>query len=61
MGKKYILGCRKHWFTHKKELPPNFDTAQDFFKWTVDIHNIVNKRLNKPIISHKEAREIHGF
>lgn len=53
--------CRKHWFGHKKKLPPDFTSAQSFFKWTVDIHNVVNEMLEKPTVSYEEAQEIHGF
>ena len=29
--------------------------AGDFFKWSVDVHNIVNKRLGKPDFSYEDA------
>ena len=31
-------------------------SADDLFKWTVDVHNSVNKRLGKPQVSVEEAR-----
>lgn len=53
--------CRRHWFENKQKLPPDFTSAESFFKWSVEIHNVVNKQLDKPILSYQEAREIHGF
>jgi hypothetical protein len=53
--------CRRHWFEHKKKKPPNFSSPEDFFKWSVTIHNMVNIMLDKPIVSLEEAQEIHGF
>jgi hypothetical protein len=29
--------------------------ADDLFKWSVDVHNIVNKRLGKPEFSYEAA------
>jgi hypothetical protein len=29
--------------------------AGDFFKWSVDVHNIVNKRIGKPEFSYEDA------
>jgi hypothetical protein len=29
--------------------------AGDFFKWSVDVHNIVNKRIGKPEFSYEAA------
>ena len=31
-------------------------SAEELFKWTVDVHNNVNKRLGKPVVSVEEAR-----
>lgn len=32
-----------------------FDNKIKLFRWTVDIHNAVNKRLNKKILKYSEA------
>jgi len=42
--------CREHYQTHltKYPLTPFLDTRRDLLKWTIDIHNEVNKMLNKP-------------
>jgi len=36
-------------------ISPHLDTRDDLFKWTVELHNEVNKILDKPIISQSEA------
>jgi hypothetical protein len=33
----------------------SLNSREDLFKWTVDIHNMVNNELGKPNLSHKEA------
>jgi hypothetical protein len=42
--------CKLHYSEHLKELPitPSLDNRKDLFKWTVDMHNLVNKDLGKP-------------
>jgi hypothetical protein len=48
--------CRQHYIDHLKKNPltPFLDTRGDLFKWTVMIHNEVNKMLNKPIWTEQE-------
>ena len=36
-------------------ISPHLDRRDDLFKWTVQVHNEVNKTLNKPIVSESEA------
>jgi hypothetical protein len=31
------------------------DRREDLFRWTVTVHNEVNKKLEKPVISEKES------
>jgi hypothetical protein len=38
--------------------PIRLDTKYNLFNWTVDIHNIVNKKLGKRLISYYEAYQI---
>lgn len=48
--------------TIMNELPlyaNNLSSNTELFKWTVELHNIVNKRLKKPQISFKEAENIY--
>jgi len=47
------LTCREHFEQVLVENPVPEDG--DFFKWSVDVHNIVNKRLGKPEFSYEEA------
>jgi ATP-dependent Zn protease len=63
---KNVIPCYKCSENYKKnllELPLTFDnTLKDrlsLFKWTVDLHNIVNKETNKPTISYDQAEKIY--
>ena len=42
--------CKEHYKTHLEQNPitPYLDTRRDLLKWTINIHNAVNKMLNKP-------------
>ena len=42
--------CRDHYRAHLEESPitPFLDSRTDLIKWTIDIHNKVNKTLGKP-------------
>jgi hypothetical protein len=52
--------CSDNYQKHLLELPIDefLSTNDDLFKWTVDLHNIVNKYLNKPVISLQQAQDI---
>lgn len=47
--------CRKFYDEWKASNPPRKD---DFFAWTVELHNAVNAKLGKPKITIDEARQI---
>jgi hypothetical protein len=49
--------CREHYQQHLIKLPitPHLDRRADLFKWTVALHNEVNKMLGKPIVSELES------
>jgi hypothetical protein len=49
--------CKIHYADHLKEMPltPSLDTRKDLFKWTVDMHNLVNKDLGKPQYTELDA------
>jgi FAD-linked sulfhydryl oxidase len=53
--------CKLHYQAHIKELPltPNIDSKKDLFKWTVDLHNRVNKDLGKPQYTELDAIEFY--
>jgi hypothetical protein len=42
--------CREHYKEHltNKPITPFLDSREDLLKWTIDIHNKVNKLTNKP-------------
>jgi hypothetical protein len=53
--------CSLHsgnYMTLNKDKIMALKTGSDFFNFIVDIHNFVNKRLGKRIISYEEARNI---
>lgn len=39
-----------------REIPPRFD--DDWFRWTVEVHNAVNRKLGKPEIDYEKACEL---
>jgi hypothetical protein len=49
--------CKEHYAKYLAENPltPHLDTRKDLFEWTVRIHNLVNKSLNKPEVTPLEA------
>jgi hypothetical protein len=49
--------CRKHYTQHFQNNPitPALDTRDALIKWTIDIHNQVNKMLNKPVWTQDEV------
>lgn len=49
--------CRRHYQDNLKKLPIQLDSRADLFKWTIDIHNEVNKKNKKKILSYDEAFE----
>ena len=36
--------------------PPRYDSPEDWFAWTIEYHNAVNTKLNKPTVSLDRAR-----
>ena len=49
--------CREHYRSHltKYHITPHLDRKEDLFKYTVMLHNEVNKSLNKPLFTEVEA------
>jgi len=49
--------CREHYSKHLQKFPisPHLDRRDDLFRWTVNLHNEVNKSLDKPIVTEKES------
>jgi mitochondrial FAD-linked sulfhydryl oxidase len=52
------LDCQTHYKDMLVNIPPVLVNKDTLFKWTVDIHNKVNERLNKKIVSYDEAYNI---
>jgi hypothetical protein len=48
-------GCGESFKSILLRVPPRFE---DWFAWTVDVHNAVNEKLKKPKISLADARQI---
>jgi hypothetical protein len=44
--------CGRHLKENLETMP--VDTS-DLFRWTVDIHNLVNDQINKPTVSYEQA------
>jgi hypothetical protein len=49
---KFGCACREGFERILREIPPRFD---DWFAWTVEVHNAVNFKLGKPEIEWEEA------
>jgi len=49
--------CREHYQTHLQKSPisPHLDRRDDLFRWTVNVHNEVNKSLGRPPVSEVES------
>ncbi len=49
--------CKEHYTQNLQKLPisPHLDRREDLFRWTVTIHNEVNKSLGKPLVTEIES------
>lgn len=47
--------CGEHFRENMEKNPPRMDNRQELFKWTVDVHNEVNKMHRKRVLSYDEA------
>jgi hypothetical protein len=52
--------CKQFWVKNKIQNPAPTDNKENFFAWTVDTHNKVNIKLNKPTISLEEAIALYS-
>jgi len=55
---QYVLpceGCSYNWGLKVKEHPPKLDNRKEFFEWSVDMHNEVNKSHGKKELTYEEA------
>jgi hypothetical protein len=53
--------CTGHFLTMLQEdgVEKHLSTKDELFDWTVRIHNKVNERLNKPIVSSADAKHYY--
>lgn len=51
----YSCKCKAFYNAWKIDNPPRPD---DFFAWTVELHNAVNRKLEKPEMTLEEARSL---
>jgi hypothetical protein len=61
---KYSIPCHKCRIHYRQNLQNNpiisyLDNKQSLFKYTVDLHNLVNKSLGKKIYSYDEVTSIY--
>lgn len=61
----YVIPCKTcsdHYQTHLKIRPimeADLESNETLFKWTVDIHNMVNADLGKSRLSYKDALDMY--
>jgi hypothetical protein len=65
---QYVLPCakcRNNLSVHLKNYPLTdeiLSTRSSFVKWGIDMHNIVNYSIGKPVLSYEEAmNDINGL
>jgi len=51
--------CRAEWIACTAELPCSL-VGDNMFRWSVDVHNMVNKRLGKPCLCFEEALRLYS-
>jgi hypothetical protein len=49
--------CRRHYQENLKRFPIRLESRAEIFKWLIDIHNEVNKKKKKKVLSYDEAFE----
>lgn len=54
--------CQQHFseVLAKHPLEEHMATSKDLFFWSVDVHNAVNIKLGKPVLSYEEAAAFWG-
>lgn len=49
--------CRENFERHLRRYPIRADSRETLIVWLIDVHNLVNIHLNKPVLSREEAME----
>ena len=61
--KYHNCSCQEFWQAWVRSNPPVFGIDENgnnkYFIWTVNTHNAVNKKLNKPIITLDDAIKLY--
>ncbi len=47
--------CAEHFKEQMEQYPIRLENTESLFRWTVDIHNKINKENNKNVLSYDEA------
>lgn len=47
--------CGNHFLENMKKNPPKLNSSKELFRWTVDMHNLVNEKNGKKKISYSAA------
>jgi hypothetical protein len=53
--------CREHYESEIALHPPDTRSRQILSRWLVDLHNRVNSRLGKSIVSYSNAESLYSF
>ena len=58
---RYTTGCkcREFWVNYVRTNPPKYGPNGEFFEWTTNGHNAVNKKLSKPTYTVEQARKFY--
>lgn len=54
--------CQQHYRTYLSKYPisPFLDNRNKLVQWTIDLHNIVNKSLKKPLFTYQQVYNIYN-
>lgn len=55
--------CREHWRTIYSQNRPGFVVTankNEYFEWTVKMHNEINKKINKPQYTVEQAKSFYS-
>lgn len=52
--------CKRNWMLLTSRNPPDFSNRRAFFRWTVDRHNDVNRKLGRVEMTLIEAKAMYG-
>ena len=51
--------CKEHWRNWVTKNPPKYGNAGEYFAWTVEAHNNINKIIGKPTFTVEQAKEYY--